>query len=53
MFEVRISLPGLLKCTGTKYKVYKVHVVSEDETYFLIYKEGEWQWVDANTTCPA
>ena len=53
MFEVRMNLPGCFKITGFKYKVYKVHVVHEDETYFLIYNEGKWQWVNANRTCPA
>lgn len=53
MFEVRMNIPGCFKCTGHKYKVYKVHVVHEDETYFLIYNAGKWQWVNANRTCPA
>lgn len=53
MFEVRMNLSGCFKCTGPKYKVYKVHVVHEDETYFLIYNAGKWQWVNANRTCPA
>lgn len=50
-----MNIPGCFKCTGPKYKVYKVHVVHEDETYFLIYNYNawKWQWVNANRTCTA
>lgn len=53
MFEVHWNLPGCFRITGPKYKVYKVHVVHEDETYFLIFYAGKWKWINANETWPA
>lgn len=54
MFQVHYGNPKwCYKITAPKYTVYKIHVVHENETYFLLYVGGKWIWVNANETCPA
>lgn len=53
MFKVHWGNPkGCFKITAPVHTVYKVHVVTSDETYFLLYAFGKWQWVNANETVP-